>query len=72
MKAQQLDFDRINPLISEDGNTYKVSAALIALAGLIDGLTDGEQPKDYGDDHSFGVSILLKTCAAALHHMRAD
>lgn len=67
MSAQQVDYDRINPLISEDGNTYKVSAALIAIAGLM----DGEQPKDLDGEHSFGVSMLLKTCAAALHHMRA-
>lgn len=55
-----------NPMIDESGDPHLVCTALEAIAGLLD------QRRDVKLDEvqSYGVSILLKTCSAALRTMQ--
>jgi len=55
-----------NPMIDTDGNTYLVSSALEALAALL----DQKQEITLDESQSYGVSILLASCAAALRKMQ--
>ena len=61
------DLEMINPLISSDGNTYKVSSALSALADMFE--EENSRALDHDGDFGLGISVLLKTCAAALYRM---
>lgn len=55
----------INPMITPDGGTYRVSSALVALACLL--AEDQAQEPDSARD--FGIAVILETCAAALRKM---
>ena len=55
----------INPMIDEKGDPHLVSTALEAIAGLL----DQRQDVRLDEVQSYGVSILLKTCTAALRSM---
>lgn len=57
--------EHINPLINANGQTYKVAAALTALAGLLEGDRLMEADKDEG----LGLALLLQTCSAAMRYM---
>ncbi len=56
----------INPMIDESGDPHLVCTALEAIAGLI----DQHQEVKLDEVQSYGVSILLKTCSAALRTMQ--
>ena len=60
------EMSAINPMICEDGDSYRVSSALTAVSCLFEkfdnGVTlDGAQ--------TFGISMILETCAAALRRL---
>ncbi len=57
-----------NPMIDSDGDTYKVSSALNLLSCLL--REDRTMPPDSAE--SFGLSVILDTCAAALRRMDED
>ena len=65
MKLSLEQMATINPLITNDGNTYRVSSALTALAGLL----EGERTMEPDSAEAYGVSVILATCAAALRRM---
>lgn len=65
MSATIDEMEAINPLITSDGNTYRVSSALTALADLL----AEEQAMEPDSAQAYGVSVLLATCAAALCRM---
>jgi len=60
-----VDKEHYNPMITADGNTYRVSSALTALACFLenDRTVEADSAADYG------LSVLLSTCAAALRNM---
>lgn len=60
------DMESINPLITSSGDTFRVSAALTALADLV----AGEQSMEPDSDQGLGLSVILQTCSAALRHMQ--
>jgi hypothetical protein len=59
------EMESINPMITSDGDTFRVSSALTALADLLsdDQMTPPDGARDYG------LSVILQTCAAALRRM---
>lgn len=57
--------EHINPLINANGQTYKVAAALTALAGLL----EDDRAMEADQDEGLGLSLLLQTCSAALRYM---
>lgn len=59
------DMASINPLIDSDGSTYAVGSALEAIASLLD---QGQGVK-LDEAQAFGVTMMLRTCAAALRQM---
>lgn len=63
------DMERINPLIDENGDTSKISAALdfVTWAVMQDG-ADGEV--DLSGGQLFGLAVVLETCSAALREMQ--
>lgn len=65
MSTKSADWESINPMITADGDTYRVSSALVALADL---LTE-ERSVVPDSAQSYGLSVILTTCAAALRHM---
>lgn len=60
------DMASINPMIDSDGDTYKVSYVLNALASLLQEEKTLEQDKA----DNFGMAMILSTCAAALEKMQ--
>lgn len=60
------EMELINPLITSSGDTYRVSAALTALADLV----MAEQTTEPDGDQGLGLSIILQTCAVALIQMQ--
>lgn len=60
------EMELINPMIASSGDTYKVSAALAALADLV----MAEQTNEPDGDQGLGLSYILQTCSAALIHMQ--
>lgn len=56
----------INPLITSTGDTFRVSAALTALADLV----MAEQTTEPDGDQGLGIAFILQTCSAALIHMQ--
>ena len=62
-----VDLMGINPLIDPDGNPYKVSTALIAIADLF--REEENREVEHVDQFGFGIALILETCAAALNHM---
>lgn len=65
MSAKSADWESINPMIAADGDTYRVSSALVALADL---LTE-EKSMNPDSCRDFGLSVILQTAAAALRYM---
>jgi Fe-S cluster biogenesis protein NfuA len=63
-----IEKEEINPLIDSDGDTYRVSNALEAVALLVGAAADGNVSLTQTANH--GISILLDTCAAALRKMQ--
>lgn len=59
----------INPLIDADGDTFMVSSVLTAIASMFD--THGDTTT-LGGVQTFGLSMILQTCAAALLQMSED
>lgn len=62
-----IDLMGINPLIDSDGDTYKVSSALRAIADLL--REEEKRETEHDDQFGFGIALILETCAAALNHM---
>ncbi len=56
----------LNPMIASDGETFVVSSALNTIAGMLAGQNDGAH---FDGARTFGLSVILETCAAALRHM---
>lgn len=65
MSDKVADWESINPMITASGDTHRVSSALVALADL---LAD-EQTMVPDGAQSYGLSVILQTCAAALRYM---
>lgn len=65
MSTKSADWELINPMITSDGDTYRVSSALVALADLL------AEDKAMNPDscREFWLSVILQTAAAALRHM---
>ncbi len=55
----------INPMIDDNGDPYRVCSALEAISNLL----DQRQKVTFDEAQSYGISILLSTCAAALRSM---
>ncbi len=62
MKATLSEMEAINPLITSNGDTFRISAALTALADLL----QAEQTLEPDGDQGIGIAFILQTCAAAL------
>ncbi len=62
------EMETINPLITRTGETYRVSAALTALADLI----MAEQTMEPAEDQGLGIAFILQTCSAALIHIQRE
>jgi len=60
------EMEAINPLIDRDGNTFRVSSALTALTCLFEKVDDGIA---LDGAQTYGLAIILETCAAALRQM---
>lgn len=60
------EMEAINPLITRTGESYRVSAALTALADLI----MAEQTMEPAEDQGLGIAFILQTCAVALIQMQ--
>ena len=60
------EMESINPMITNNGDTFRVSAALVALADLVAGELSMEPDRDQG----LGLSFVLQTCSAALIQMQ--
>ncbi|WP_157651329.1 hypothetical protein [Dechloromonas denitrificans] len=58
--------EAINPMITSSGDTFRVSAALTALADLV----MAEQTVEPDGDQGLGLAFILQTCSAALRHMQ--
>lgn len=56
----------INPMFDPDGGTFRVSSALNVLAFFFEELNDGIK---LDGAQTYGVAVLLNTCAAALREM---
>ena len=56
------EMEAINPLITSTGDTFRVSAALTALADLL----QAEQTLEPDGDQEIGIAFILQTCSAAL------
>lgn len=54
-----------NPLIDSDGDSYKVSTVLETVAKLF----NQESSIALDESQTYGVSLILSTCAAALRKM---
>ncbi|MER2539931.1 MAG: hypothetical protein ABTQ26_11885 [Azonexus sp.] len=66
MKTTLSEMETINPLITRTGESYRVSAALTALADLI----MVEQTMEPAEDQGLGIAFILQTCAVALIQMQ--
>lgn len=55
----------INPMIDDSGDSHLVCSALEAIASLL----DQRKSVMLDEAQSYGISILLSTCAAALRNM---
>lgn len=60
------EMELINPMITSSGDTFRVSAALRALADLV----MAEQTTEADSDQGLGIAFILQTCSAALIHMQ--
>lgn len=56
----------INPMINDNGDPHLVCSALEAISTLL----DQRQKLTFDEAQSYGISILLSTCAAALKTMQ--
>ena len=65
MSTKTADWESINPMITADGDTYRVSSALVALADLL----SEEKAMNPDSAQSYGLSVILQTCATALRRM---
>lgn len=59
------EMEAINPMITGNGNTFKVSSVLTALASLL----EDDRTMDPDSAEAYGISVILATCAAALRRM---
>jgi len=60
----------INPLIDENGDTSKVSAALDFLAWALTEGSDDEGRVALTSGQAFGLFAVIETCSAALKGMQ--
>jgi len=65
LSSRVVEWESVNPMITADGDTYRVSSVLVALADL---LTEEKSMKPDGC-RDFGLSVILQTAAAALRYM---
>ena len=65
MSTKPADLKLINPMITSDGDTYRVSSVLVALADFL----PEEKAITPDGAQSYGLSVILQTCAAALRRM---
>lgn len=65
--ASLVEMESINPLIDSDSDTYRVGSALAFMTQFF----DNEEGVTLDGAQSYGVSIIMATCAAALRHMQA-
>lgn len=56
----------INPMIDDNGDPNRVCSALEAISNLL----DQRQKVTLDEAQSYGISILLSTCGAALRSMQ--
>lgn len=62
-----IDLSGINPLITSDGNTYKVSSVLTSLADMFS--EEENRAMEHDSAFGFGIASILEVCAAALRQM---
>ena len=60
------EMSAINPMICEDGDSYRVSSGLTSVSCLFKYFDNGFTL--YGAQ-TFGISMILETCAAALRRL---
>lgn len=59
--------ESINPLIDSDFDPYKVGSVLAFMTQVF----DNEEGVTLDGAQTYGVAIIMATCAAALRHMQA-
>lgn len=63
------DIAKINPLMGENGDTSKISAALDFVAWALMSGDDEGGKIELSAGPSFGLAVILESCSAALKEM---